>query len=242
MLYISNKVEKKTNRNPRIKGKKIYRKFKEKLEATKQIYIYFLYNLQKTLRSTTSSWIEMDAENPKETFEVEVFQQGMEECKDDGKRAAGAAVNGVATINGNGNSPGRTEAEIENLTSSLLALISRFAQVQFRVRQIVQSAPEECEKLVKELEKFVFTGVDDESGCRSEDKDGYDNNDIPSNDYQHDYYSKMGRIRLRQSQLIQRLKEQLQELQEVESVLENKDGDVEKIYSADDFDTSSIED
>lgn len=177
----------------------------------------------------------MDAENPKETFEVEVLQQGMAGYED---TETERASDGEGTQNGNGNSPGRTEAEIENLTSSLLALTSRFAQVQFRVRQIVQSAPEECEKLVKELEKFVFTGVDE-----SQDNDGvgdeYGNNDIPWEDLQNDYYSKMGRIRLRQSQLLQRLEEQLSELQEVERNIQSAYGE-EKVDTGDE--KSSIHD
>lgn len=185
----------------------------------------------------------MDAENPKEAFEVEVFQhQGMEECYKDenGKRPStkvatkSESESGVSTINGNGNSSGRTEAEIENLTSSLLALTSRFAQVQFRVRQIVQSAPEECEKLVKELEKFVFTGVDDDYSCNKTNNidnvedfevDEYGNHEIPGDS--EDYYGKMGRIRLRQSLLIQQLREQLLELQDVEKCIDGEEkGDI----------------
>lgn len=186
----------------------------------------------------------MDAENAKETFEVEVLQQGMEGYEDIVVAAAATEAQITAdeegTINGNGNSPGRTEAEIENLTSSLLALTSRFAQVQFRVRQIVQSAPEECEKLVKELEKFVFTGVDDDEDDDDDNGDDdvvdgeeYGNNDIPSEDFQDDYYSKMGKIRLRQNQLIQRLREQLSQLQEVERNIEWRFGEEEKVDTGD---------
>lgn len=182
----------------------------------------------------------MNAENPKETFEVEVLQQGMAGYEDtEAKAEAERAADGEGTINGNGNSPGRTEAEIENLTSSLLALTSRFAQVQFRVRQIVQSAPEECEKLVKELEKFVFTGVD-ENEDNDDNGDEYGNNDIPWEDLQNDYYGKMGKIRLRQSQLLQRLQEQLSELQEVERNIQRAYDEEEKVDTGDE--KSSVND
>lgn len=45
------------------------------------------------------------------------------------------------------------------LTSSLLALTSHFAQVQFRLRQIVESPPDERDVLLKNLEEFAFRGI-----------------------------------------------------------------------------------
>eukprot|EP00069_Balaena_mysticetus_P011238 bmy_21168T0 len=59
-------------------------------------------------------------------------------------------------------SPGRTlrqlRAERRRLDSALLALSSHFAQVQFRLRQVVRGAPAEQQRLLSELEDFAFRG------------------------------------------------------------------------------------
>ncbi|EGW08071.1 RUN domain-containing protein 1 [Cricetulus griseus] len=44
------------------------------------------------------------------------------------------------------------------LDSALLALSSHFAQVQFRLRQVVRGAPAEQQRLLRELEDFAFRG------------------------------------------------------------------------------------
>lgn len=51
------------------------------------------------------------------------------------------------------------EKEQEVLVSSLFALTTHFAQVQFRLRQVVHAPPEAKEKLLKSLEEFAFRGV-----------------------------------------------------------------------------------
>ncbi|KAK0161596.1 hypothetical protein PV327_010051 [Microctonus hyperodae] len=53
------------------------------------------------------------------------------------------------------------EDEQEVLNSSLIALTTHFAQVQFRLRQIVDAATEEKDGLLKELEEFAFRGIPD---------------------------------------------------------------------------------
>ncbi|XP_003467180.1 RUN domain-containing protein 1 isoform X1 [Cavia porcellus] len=59
-------------------------------------------------------------------------------------------------------SPGRAlrrlRAERRRLDSALLALSSHFAQVQFRLRQVVRGAPAEQQRLLRELEDFAFRG------------------------------------------------------------------------------------
>lgn len=64
----------------------------------------------------------------------------------------------------------RLEEEHEQLHSSLLALTSHFAQVQFRLKQIVhgQSEEEDKEKMLKELEEFAFKGCPHVLGCRAQ--------------------------------------------------------------------------
>lgn len=51
------------------------------------------------------------------------------------------------------------EDEHEALSSNLIALTSHFAQVQLRLRQIVESPPEERDNLLKNLEEFAFLGI-----------------------------------------------------------------------------------
>lgn len=51
------------------------------------------------------------------------------------------------------------EEEQEVLTSSLLALTSHFAQVQFRLRQIVDAPTLERDRMLKNLEEFAFRGI-----------------------------------------------------------------------------------
>lgn len=53
------------------------------------------------------------------------------------------------------------EEEQEMLNSSLIALTTHFAQVQFRLRQIVDAPTNEKETLLKELEEFAFRGIPD---------------------------------------------------------------------------------
>lgn len=51
------------------------------------------------------------------------------------------------------------EEEQEMLTSSLMSLTSHFAQVQLRLRQIMEAPPNERDDLLKGLEEFAFRGV-----------------------------------------------------------------------------------
>ncbi|XP_042199301.1 RUN domain-containing protein 1 isoform X2 [Callorhinchus milii] len=63
----------------------------------------------------------------------------------------------------------RLEGEQELLNSSLLALTSHFAQVQFRLKQIVRAGGEEKERLLGELEDFAFKGCPQAFGTRGGD-------------------------------------------------------------------------
>uniref|UniRef100_A0A182VX45 RUN domain-containing protein n=1 Tax=Anopheles minimus TaxID=112268 RepID=A0A182VX45_9DIPT len=51
------------------------------------------------------------------------------------------------------------EDEHEILSSNLIALTSHFAQVQLRLRQIVEAPPQERDSLLKNLEEFAFLGI-----------------------------------------------------------------------------------
>ncbi|XP_077591105.1 RUN domain-containing protein 1 [Stigmatopora nigra] len=63
----------------------------------------------------------------------------------------------------------KLEDEQELLNSSLLALTSHFAQVQFRLKQIVHAQSDEKEKMLTELEEFAFRGCPHVVGCGPRD-------------------------------------------------------------------------
>ncbi len=63
----------------------------------------------------------------------------------------------------------KLEEEHDLLNSSLLALTSHFAQVQFRLKQIVHAKSEEKERMLAELEEFAFRGCPHVVGCRAQD-------------------------------------------------------------------------
>ncbi|CAG9764904.1 unnamed protein product [Ceutorhynchus assimilis] len=93
------------------------------------------------------------------------------------------------------------EDEQELLNSSLFALTTHFAQVQFRLRQVMSSSPEYREELLKSLEEFVFRGIPDVSFVKEK----------------MDEASLAEAVRLRRTQqreLIDRLKSQLRELEQ----------------------------
>lgn len=74
----------------------------------------------------------------------------------------------------------KLEEEQESLNSSLLALTSHFAQVQFRLKQIVHAQSEEKERMLAELEEFAFRGCPHVVGCRSQDAKQLENSVRPS--------------------------------------------------------------
>lgn len=93
------------------------------------------------------------------------------------------------------------EEEQELLNSSLFALTTHFAQVQFRLRQVVNAPPENREELMKSLEEFAFRGIPDVNLVKE----------------RMDEASLAEAVRLRRTQqkeLISRLKAQLRELEE----------------------------
>lgn len=98
------------------------------------------------------------------------------------------------------------EDEQEMLTSSLLALTSHFAQVQFRLRQIVESPPDERDVLLKNLEEFAFRGIPEiktSSDSKSNGETTTDGNII----------NLVEKQKCRQNELIVQLKSQLEDLE-----------------------------
>ncbi|KAJ8923795.1 hypothetical protein NQ315_010377 [Exocentrus adspersus] len=93
------------------------------------------------------------------------------------------------------------EEEQELLNSSLFALTTHFAQVQFRLRQVVNAPVEDKEDLLKSLEEFAFRGIPDVGLVKE----------------RMDEASLAEAVRLRRTQqkeLIDRLKSQLRELEQ----------------------------
>ncbi|XP_033104863.1 RUN domain-containing protein 1-like isoform X2 [Anneissia japonica] len=100
------------------------------------------------------------------------------------------------------------EQEQEQLNSSLLALTTHFAQVQFRLKQIVHAPIEEKELLLKDLEQFAFEGCPDVRGSTSQDAQMLEN----MSEKEHE--QKMMQQREKQMELIKQLKKQLDDLEE----------------------------
>lgn len=98
------------------------------------------------------------------------------------------------------------EEEQEQLNTSLVALTTHFAQVQFRLRQIVNASQEEKEELLKELEEFAFRGIPDLRACQT-------GVGILLAETEQEQEEKLEQQRQKQKELIQQLKEQLEDLE-----------------------------
>ncbi|XP_072045047.1 RUN domain-containing protein 1-like isoform X2 [Amphiura filiformis] len=100
------------------------------------------------------------------------------------------------------------EEEQEQLNSSLLGLTTHFAQVQFRLKQIVNAPIEDKENLLKDLEEFAFKGCPDVRGCKSQDAQMLED----ASEKEHE--SKITQQREKQMELISQLKNQLDDLEQ----------------------------
>lgn len=102
-----------------------------------------------------------------------------------------------SSIDGNSSQIKQLENEQEILTTSLQALTSHFAQVQFRLRQIVESPAGGRDGLLQSLEEFAFRGIPEV---------------MRLNPVEHEnLYKIMERQQNRQFELIEHLKKQLSE-------------------------------
>nr|XP_020020782.1 RUN domain-containing protein 1 isoform X1 [Castor canadensis] len=123
-------------------------------------------------------------------------------------------------------SPSRTlrrlRAERRRLDSALLALSSHFAQVQFRLRQVVRGAPAEQQRLLRELEDFAFRGCPHVLGYEGlEDPAGDEGDRLPGNrprlrgedQSEQEKQERLETQREKQKELILQLKTQLDDLE-----------------------------
>ncbi|XP_064177726.1 RUN domain-containing protein 1 [Anguilla rostrata] len=101
----------------------------------------------------------------------------------------------------------KLEEEQELLNSSLLALTSHFAQVQFRLKQIVHAQSDEKEKMLLELEEFAFKGCPHVLGCRAQDALQLENSS------EREKRERLEAQREKQKELIVQLKTQLDDLE-----------------------------
>lgn len=109
------------------------------------------------------------------------------------------------------------EEEQEQLNNSLIALTSHFAQVQLRLKQIVSAENEEKEQLLKELEEFAFRGIPDlrqpQIDFDTEIKDSSSSQHILDPDERESEVRKLEAQRIKQKELISKLKDQLEDLE-----------------------------
>ncbi|XP_041830035.1 RUN domain-containing protein 1 isoform X3 [Melanotaenia boesemani] len=104
----------------------------------------------------------------------------------------------------------KLEEEQDLLNSSLLALTSHFAQVQFRLKQIVHAQSEEKERMLAELEEFAFRGCPHVVGCRAQDTKQLENSGDLS---EREKRERLAAQREKQKDLIFQLKTQLDDLE-----------------------------
>ncbi|XP_068605569.1 RUN domain-containing protein 1 [Brachionichthys hirsutus] len=101
----------------------------------------------------------------------------------------------------------KLEDEQALLNSSLLALTSHFAQVQFRLKQVVHAQSEEKERMLVELEEFAFGGCPHVVGCRALDAQQLENST------EREKRERLEAQREKQKDLILQLKTQLDDLE-----------------------------
>lgn len=101
----------------------------------------------------------------------------------------------------------KLEEEQGQLNSSLLALTSHFAQVQFRLKQIVHAQTDEKERMLVELEEFAFKGCPHVVGCRVQDTKQLENSN------EREKRERLEVQREKQKDLIIQLKTQLDDLE-----------------------------
>uniref|UniRef100_A0AAG5CQ85 RUN domain-containing protein n=1 Tax=Anopheles atroparvus TaxID=41427 RepID=A0AAG5CQ85_ANOAO len=99
------------------------------------------------------------------------------------------------------------EDEHEVLSSNLIALTSHFAQVQLRLRQIVEAPPVERDGLLKNLEEFAFLGIPEiqQNPVKQNIPEIVANLDRSPESVEH--------LREKQHELIEHLKSQLMDLE-----------------------------
>ncbi|CAB4040165.1 Hypothetical predicted protein, partial [Paramuricea clavata] len=100
----------------------------------------------------------------------------------------------------------KLEEEHEQLNSSLLALTTHFAQVQFRLKQVVGAPKSDQENLLQSLEKFAFEGIPDVDGAKPVTK-------LRKKSTVKGYEKRLQDQKQKQEKLITQLRKQLEEME-----------------------------
>ncbi|XP_038212920.1 RUN domain-containing protein 1 [Zerene cesonia] len=98
------------------------------------------------------------------------------------------------------------EEEQEILSSSVFSLTSHLAQVEFRLRQILKAPPEEKDSMLQALEEFTSRGVDSREAPQGSTDDGACSECA-------ELERKIRSQRAKQARFVDRLKNQLKELE-----------------------------
>ncbi|CAG4953421.1 unnamed protein product [Colias eurytheme] len=98
------------------------------------------------------------------------------------------------------------EEEQEILSSSVFSLTSHLAQVEFRLRQILKAPPEEKDAMLQALEEFTSRGVDSREAPQGSTDDGACSECV-------ELERKIRSQRAKQARFVDRLKNQLKELE-----------------------------
>ncbi|XP_032518215.2 RUN domain-containing protein 1 [Danaus plexippus] len=98
------------------------------------------------------------------------------------------------------------EEEQEILSSSVFSLTSHLAQVEFRLRQILKAPPEEKDAMLQALEEFTSRGVDSRAAPQGSAGEPACNECV-------ELERKIRNQRVKQAHFIERLKNQLKELE-----------------------------
>ncbi|XP_054161353.1 RUN domain-containing protein 1-like [Oppia nitens] len=140
----------------------------------------------------------------------DVFDQQMKYCSCDSEYDDTDGYTEFDLMGDNQMSPNRLrqlEEEQEMLNTSLMALTSHFAQVQLRLKQIVDANDDQREDLLKELEQFANRGIPD---IRQPQIDLMNDKEDGEHKVTEDTLELQ---RNKQKELIEKLKEQLEDLE-----------------------------
>ncbi|OQR74749.1 RUN domain-containing protein 1-like [Tropilaelaps mercedesae] len=136
--------------------------------------------------------------------------EGEDEVYYDEKWSTCDASPGLAAINGSDGGGleylRQLQDEQEQLNNALHALTSHFAQVQFRLKQIIDAPSDNKQTLLKELEEFAFRGVPDLREPTDDSRDVISPMAVSNDEV-------MEQQRRKQQELMSKLRSQLQELE-----------------------------
>ncbi|CAG2100352.1 unnamed protein product [Medioppia subpectinata] len=152
---------------------------------------------------------EIDTKSETQEAGDDVFENQLKYCSCDSEYGEDGDPE-FEIMGGNQMSPNRMrqlEDEQEMLNGSLMALTTHFAQVQLRLKQIVDSNDDQREELLKELEQFANRGIPDIRQPQIDLMGDKENDDRTVTE------DTLELQRIKQKELIEKLKDQLEDLE-----------------------------